>query len=477
MLAQQLFFIISLSILVNSSSLFCMEKKEMTPIHRLPKLCETQSKNKETDDEREHNKAIRYVAAVEQARRKARPSPVEYTSIRDVNNRGILSPLPKSVPLLELPDIKYEDFNTMHELSSQIANLKSLMKKNESRQTKEQKKQYQALLTSLRHNKRIIESQWEKEIFPELSKKAQYQTVTINFENNTTSALRIDRKTLNPKECAQIEFSLVPCTNRLSICEIPIYGTIEVQLLGKTLYHEKNKNKVIAVIRGIRDQIIDGQPVYCFHTESFIGGKLQDDTNNDETDTSKEIEGNENTSYFGSVILESDQTDNLKMRVGIDNSLYEAVKNIHKKQQELAHAEVLKATKDTPTKSLPSTLPTITSPEEQSTIMPDEESSIKTVKADKATTAENNPRINKSKFANAQVDAMPRGGIGVSQSTTSVIKEPARPAAKKTEEESRTGSLIYGSLRRALARTVSLTDVNKGVKKEHRQPQEMKGNA
>jgi hypothetical protein len=442
-----------------------MEKKEVTPIHRLPKLCETQSKNKETDDEREYKKAIRYVAAVEQARKKARPSPVEYTSIRGANNIGILSPLPKSVPLLELPDIKYEDFNTMSELSNQIANLKLLMKKNESRQTKEQQKQYQTLLTSLRRNKHIIESQWEKEIFPEPAKKAHYQTVTINFENNTTSVLRIDRKTLNPKECAQIEFSLVPCTNRLSVCDIPIYDTIEVNLylLGKTLYHEKNN--VIAVIRNIRDQIIDGQPAYSFHTKSFIGGKLQNDSDNDETDTSKEIEGDENTSYFGSVILELDHKNNIKMRVGIGNSLYEAVKNIHKKQQELAHAQVLKASINTTVKSLAAPIPpSIASPEEQSVVMKDkdDETSVVSVKV-KHTEGKNGTTSTRiANTSNMLPPQRPSGGINTSQSTTNVkpaFPAPKNPATNDEESTQKKGSLIFGSLRKALTRTGSLINV------------------
>ena len=414
MLAHKIFFTILLSFIVNNSFLFCMEN--------------TIAQNK--------------TGAFE-----------KYTETVTLETRGFLSkPLPKSVPLLELPEIPCPDFSAIQELSIQIAKLKSLMSSTHAQQTKEQKKQFKTLLASLRHTKRTIELNWEKEVFSEYSKKAIHPSLIINFENNTESILRIDKKALKPKEKAQIEVPLVPHTNRLSVCDIPIYSTMAVQLFprGPIIQHEKNK--AIAVIRGIKDQRIADLPYYCFHTESFIGEKQHDDSYED---NKNDIQGDENTSYYGAVILEEDLNNNLNVRVGIGTTLYDAVKNIQK-NHELPHAKAIKPQDTISTESLTAADHRAPSPEEQSTIMADEESSLMTIKIENV----------KRALPAAAAPIRPRGGIGISQSTSNVGKKPAFPSAKdveKTEQQAtkKHGSLIsYGSLRKVfLTKADSLRNV------------------
>lgn len=396
MLAQQLFFIFLFSMVSNPIILFSMEKPDKAEL--------------DAEQLKLYNKALRYVAAVEKARKKPHP--------------------------------KYPLENTLAEIDDEI----------------QQKIRLKLLKQA------DIGHLAEKEIGLQNLDRAMDGSVSVVFQNSTTSTFYINNTKLEPKKTVTTEAPLLHVTHRLSHMAIPIYDadTIQIFPLGPCI--TRNSKKLVATLEGARSQMIPELPEQTFYTHFTVSDAGFNKQSNI-------IDGDKN--YHSYVILteklDARGNGTLESFVGVGLSHYEAARHAQEQHEELVrklHRQKHKATGSnllslpkeiTPplASSAPAKEP---SGEEQSIVMKDNSDEASTVNL-----GMKNPE--------RTIDALPRTSersISASQSTTSV--KPAYPPAK--QDASKGGSLIYGSLRRAkqaIERTVSLKNV-KEVKKEPTQP-------
>lgn len=314
----------------------------------------------------------------------------------------------------------------------------------------------------------------EKEIGLETPKVLTHNNVTITFVNNTKFAMYIQNTRLDPKKNIMLKIALLKLTNRLSHFEIPIYAADTTQIIagfGPILKYEKSNQK-LAILEGIRSQIISERHDYEFYSKLDV-------TDAESEKKSNSIEDNINH-YYIYVILDGKKCSNgtlaLEAFLGSGASQYDAARYAQQ-PQDIVVSTPSRQLQEIVAHCIPQSRESIRPPSiatikdvnsgDQSVIKDkDDETSVKVCENKNDTTLTRT-------ILNSVPPQRPQGCIGISQSTTNV--KSAFPSTKN-ESEQKTGSLIYGSLRRAIARTASIADF-RDVKKEHNQPQEMKGNA